>query len=268
MTVIDAHAHIWRPGQAGCTWPTPDLGVLFRDFAVDDHLQWAAPLGLSGVILVQSQEDARDTAWLLAEAAENRHVLGVVGWIDLLADDAATRIDALMGGKLCGLRPMLQDREPAWLSQPQLAPAIAAMQRAGLVFDALVRPQHLPALADFCATYPALRVVIDHAAKPGAGLPADWAQGMARLAAMPQVACKLSGLLTETPGPDDAALTARKVLDLFGPDRVIWGSDWPVLLLAATPGEWHDLARALVPPSAQTRVFGGNAARIYGLASS
>jgi len=266
--MIDAHVHVWTPGAHGCMWPTSDLPALHRSFDLDDF-RAAGTESVARVMLVQSQEDARDTAWLLALAKREPLVAGVIGWTDLDAPDAPAAIAELAAApRLRGLRPMVQDRAADWYDDPRLDAALAAMTRAKLVLDALVRPRHLASLARAARRHPALSIVVDHAGKPDFGDLVGWDEATRALADCPNVAVKLSGLLTEL-GPDhDPALIDRVVAllwEAFGPTRLIWGSDWPVLTLAGSYGGWLARARALVPAAAYPAVFGGNAARIYGV---
>jgi L-fuconolactonase len=195
----------------------------------------------------------------------------VVGWTDLKAADAPQRLRALAAHhKLKGLRPMVQAEAADWLDDPAIDPAAAAMAEVGLCFDALVLPRHLPSLLRFARRHPALAIVIDHAAKPeiaGGGTP-GWTQDMAALAALPNVWCKLSGLLTEAgehTGIDDIRPYVDRLIAMFGTGRLIWGSDWPVLRLAGDYAGWLEMCRRLVPAEAHYAVFGGNAATFYRL---
>ncbi len=266
--LIDAHCHVWRIGWNDHEWPTPDLSVIHRDFGLDDLRAAGGP---DGVVLVQSQPSERDTAWLLELAAADPLALGVVGWTDLAAPDAPAKIAALAKDpKLKGLRPMLQDLASDWILDPALEPAIAAMVEAGLAFDALVRPRHLPSLLVFARRWPDLRVVIDHGGKPaiGEGWLAPWRGDIAALAAEPGVHCKLSGLLTEAREAAAAAVVApyaAHLVDVFGPERLMWGSDWPVLNLAGDYASWREMCEAWAPPAGRAALFGETARRFYRL---
>lgn len=266
--LIDAHCHVWRIGENDCRWPGPDLAAIHRDFGLDDLRAAGGP---AGVVLVQSQPSARDTAWLLEVAESDPLVLGVVGWADLAAPDAVETILALaVNARLKGLRPMLQDLEDDWVLNPALAPAIAAMVEAGLAFDALVRPRHLPALLTLVRRWPDLRVVIDHGGKPaiGEGVMHPWRDDIAALAAEPGVFCKLSGLLTEAGGAPTAQALAPYVahlLEAFGAERLMWGGDWPVLNLAGDYAGWRRMCEAWVPPDRRAALFGETARRFYRL---
>jgi L-fuconolactonase len=275
MKRIDAHQHFWRLAARGASWPPPSLAPIYRDFLPPDLAPLLAANGIDATVLVQSLPTRADTDFLLQLAGATPFVAGVVGWVDLKAPDAARQIDALaQDPALKGLRPMLQDIEDeTWIDDPVLDPAIDAMVRNRLVFDALVLPQHLPALLAFARRHPALAIVIDHAAKPpiASGAVDDWAADLAALAALPQVCCKLSGMVTEA-RPDwreaDLEPYARVVLAAFGPERVIWGSDWPVLNLALDYAGWVDTSAALLQAlsaAEQDRVLGLNAIRIYRL---
>ena len=273
--LIDAHHHFWRIGQNDCAWPTPDLAAIYRDFLPEDLAAIGAPLGLTGGVLVQSQPSDRDTDWLLDLAEHEPLVLGVVGWTDLAAPDAPERIAALAGRpKLRGLRPMLQSlADDAWIADPGLDPAIDAMVAHGLSLDALVFTRHLPHLRGLAERQPDLAIVIDHGAKPpiAAGELQPWTGEIAALAELPQVHCKLSGLLTEAaPGADPRTLApyVAHLVAAFGPRRLMWGSDWPVVGLAGAYGDWLELARTLSGLTS-TRdladLFGETARRFYRL---
>ena len=266
--MIDAHVHLWRLGQKGCAWPTPDLAPIYRDFTPDDLTQVVRTAGVDQVILVQSQEDDADTAWLLL-LARDPLIAGVVGWIDFAKADAPVAIGHLASNpKLRGLRPMVQDRDADWYDYQELEPAFAAMTALQLVLDALVRPQHLPALLRLALRHPDLSVVIDHAAKPVFSDLDWWYEQIDLLARLPNVSCKLSGLLTELP-PEASADAVAPIFDhlwsTFGAERLIWGSDWPVLRLAGDYASWLEQCRRLVPSIHHQAVFDTNARRIYGI---
>ena len=274
MMRIDAHQHFWQLAARAGSWPPPSLAAIHRDFAPADLAPLLAAHGIAGTVLVQSLPSAADNDYLLALAAKTSFIRAVVGWSDLLAPDAAAAIARLAShGKLKGLRPMLQDLDDdQWIANPALAPALAAMAEHGLRLDALVLPRHLPALLHCARVYPQLAIVIDHAAKPpiaDAGF-GTWREDMALLAALPNVHCKLSGLVTEArPGwnVDDLRPYAAHVLDVFGPRRVIWGSDWPVVDLAGGYAAWLAASEALLAHLGQEDrddIFGRNACRFYG----
>lgn len=277
MSHIDAHFHCWQLARGDYGWLTPALAPIYRDIAVADWQAKAAPLGITGGVLVQAAPTQAETQFLLAQADANPAVLGVVGWVDMLAADAPARIEALARHpRLKGLRPMLQDiSDPEWILQSAAAPALRAMADCGLVFDALVKSVHLPHILMLAARHPDLRMVIDHCAKPdiAAGEWQPWADGIARIANETQAMCKLSGLLTEAgprPPPGAVRRWGSQVLQSFGASRVVWGSDWPVLELAGSYGQWWGEAQELLvglDAEGRAAVMGGNAMGLYQLRS-
>jgi L-fuconolactonase len=276
--LIDAHQHFWTLADRAGHWPPPALAAIHRDFGPADLHPLLRACQIDGTVLVQSMPTDDDTRYLLSVAETVDFVQGVVGWVDLLAADAPAKIATLAKHrKLKGLRPMLQDLpDTQWIANTNLAPAVQAMLTHGLVFDALVLPQHLKALRVFAQRHPDLPIVIDHAAKPEIALSRldPWREDISALAALPQVHCKLSGLLTEA-GPNGHAAALQPyvhhLFSTFGPSRLMWGSDWPVLNLASSYGSWLDMARALckaqpgVTEDSLSRIFGGNARRFYRL---
>jgi L-fuconolactonase len=261
---IDAHQHFWALARGDYGWLTPSLEPIHRDFGPADLLPHLRRHGIDATILVQAAPTAAETAYLLSVAADTAFIAGVVGWVDLAAPDAVAQIARSAGDALLvGIRPMVQDiADDDWLLWDELVPGFAALARLGLVFDALVLPRHLPRLLRVVDRHPTLTFVIDHLAKPpvAQGALAPWADDIAALARRPNVTCKLSGLLTEAVPDwtaDDLRPYAEHVLACFGPDRVLWGSDWPVVNLAGgtMPGGrrprrcWPGCRRATRPRS-------------------
>jgi L-fuconolactonase len=265
--IIDAHQHFWRLGEHDCVWPTPDFAAIHRNFEPSDFEPLAAHEGVRASVLVQSQESDRDTDWLLELAARTGFVKAVVGWTDLMAPEAPARIAELAARpKMRGLRPMLQSLPDGWIANPALDPAVAAMIEHGLSFDALVFTRHLADLHRFALRHAGLRIVIDHGAKPpiASGLLDHWRSEIAHVAELPNVFCKLSGLLTEALPHRDSGLIAfcvRHLVEAFGPGRLMWGSDWPVLDLAGDYPGWLAMARSLVGES--RAIFAGTARKFY-----
>ena len=268
---VDAHQHFWRIDATWHEWPQADLPTICRDFLPLDLAPALRGCGIDGTVLVQSQPVDADTDWMLQLAERGPTILGVVGWVDMAAPDAPAHIATLARhAKLKGLRPMLQNLPAEWILQPAVQAAVQAMVAHGLVFDALIRPLHLPAIATLTERYPELAIVVDHGAKPdiAAGDLDGWAADLATLAQRPNVACKISGLVTEAGAgwsPADLRPFVQHILAVFGPERVLWGSDWPVLLLQSDYAAWHAMAQAMVPETQRDAVFGGNAARLYRL---
>lgn len=275
---IDAHQHFWSLARGDYGWLTPALGPIFRDFTPDDLAPLLARHDIQRTILVQAAPTEAETRFLLDIAAKTPLIAGVVGWCDFDAPDVTGRIAALASDPLLvGLRPMVHDiADDNWLARPSLAPAFEAMIAHDLAFDALLKPRHISAALSLLGRHPQLPVVIDHAAKPDLTKPdlvggdlAGWHAGISALAAHPHCVCKLSGLVTEA-AADWTIETLRPVtehlLASFGPDRLIFGSDWPVVTLRADYARWFETATALLSGCSESEreaIFGGNAARIY-----
>ncbi|HTB43443.1 MAG TPA: amidohydrolase family protein [Acetobacteraceae bacterium] len=273
MMRIDAHHHVWRLERGDYGWLTPDLPI-HRDYGLQD----LRPLlgDITATVLVQAAPTEAETHFLLRVArASHGLVRGVVGWTELAAADAPARIAALAGDALLkGLRPMLHDiLDNDWILRPAVQPALGEIAARGLAFDALIRPPHLPVVLELARRLPALRIVIDHGAKPdiaGGGLQ-PWAADIARVAAETQAVCKLSGLVTEA-APDWSVADLRPyvehLLDVFGPQRLMWGSDWPVVELGGGYRRWRDASLELLrdlPDASRDAVLGGTAVAIYRL---
>lgn len=272
--MIDAHQHFWQIGRNGCAWPTPDLARIHRDYLPPDLEPVASAGRITGTVLVQSQPSDLDTDFLCELANRTALIKAVVGWADLASAAAPERIATLAGRpKLRGIRPMLQDLPPDAVTDPALEPGLAAMVRHDLSFDALVRPRQLQHLYRFARGHGALRIVIDHAAKPAIARGAldPWRADMQALASLPNVFCKLSGLVTEAkPGwaPRDLEPYVAHVLECFGPRRLMWGSDWPVVELAADYESWLRTAQSLTQDSSaadKEALFRDTAHRFYRL---
>jgi L-fuconolactonase len=275
---IDAHQHFWRVDREDYGWLTRESAAgIYRDFMPEDLMPLLADCGVDRTILVQCAQTVDESRFLLEIAARTPVVAGVVGWVDLAAGNAERQIRELAENpRLMGLRPMLQDLpDDDWLLQDAVAPAIEAMNECGLRFDALVFPRHLPVIREFLARYPDLAVVIDHCAKPyiAERRISEWAEHMRVIASESSAYCKLSGLATEAaPGWTAETLTpyVETVLDCFGPSRVMWGSDWPVVTLACDYVGWFRLARdltSMLSSDDSAKVFGGTAAVFYGIES-
>lgn len=272
--MIDAHRHYWDPSRLDYGWLAQAPLALQRRFLPPDLDETA-----DACIVVQAAPDERETLFLFDLARQNDHVLGVIGWVDMEAADATQRIAALVDqghGLLRGIRPMVQDiPDTQWLARPSLDRAFDCLRDHGLVFDALVDNRHLRALSQRLQRHAGLVTVVDHGAKPNIADKefAAWAGAIARVAQVPDVACKLSGLLTLTePDGDTAAIEpyVAHLFESFGGQRVMWGSDWPVLTTHATYEAWKACAQTLTRRFAwhhEAAVFGGNAATIYSLAS-
>ncbi|KFG68606.1 amidohydrolase family protein [Microvirga sp. BSC39] len=271
---IDSHMHVWQLSRGDYGWLTPDLPVIYRDFTVEDVRASWEQAGIDYAILVQAAPTLDETRYLLSVAESEPRIKGVVGWVDMLAPDAVDQLERLASNKLLrGIRPMLQDiPDDGWMLTAELTPVYRALVDLGLCFDALVLPQHLPNLLRLIERHPDLRIVIDHGAKPPIGEHlGSWQRDLAQLADIPHVHCKLSGLVTECRGQTSKAAlkpVSQALLALFGPERLMFGSDWPVCTLRSSYVQWWQLAQELtthLPPEHKSAVFGGTAQRFYGL---
>ncbi len=274
MEVIDAHVHYWSLDRGDYDWLTPDSPI-YRDFLPQHSAALFEAAGIDGIMLVQAAPTEAETRFLLGLAQTEKRVRGVVGWIDMQAADAPDRLAALAQNPLLrAIRPMWQDiAADDWFLNPRQDAAYRAVTSLGLSFDALVRMRHLAHLPQLLERHPDMPIVLDHAAKPAiaAGQHAPWRRRMVVLASFPHVHCKFSGLITEA--APDAELDAiqpyaETLLELFGPERLIFGSDWPVLTTRRSYAVWWDWAHRLtaaLAPEAQAAVFGGNAMRFYRL---
>lgn len=267
---IDAHHHVWRLARGDYHWLTPGSAI-GRDFGLDDL---RPQLGeISATVLVQAAPTVAETRFLLGVARGSAGLVqAVVGWADLTVPD---QVQGLTPDPLLrGLRPMLQDiAETGWIARDDVAPGLAAMERAGLRLDLLVQPRHLPLLPALAQRHPMLPLVIDHAAKPGIarGEWQPWADDIRRAAQETPAFCKLSGLVTEA-GTGWTVTQLRPYVDhllaCFGPARLMWGSDWPVVTLRAEYQNWRNATAALLDGlTAPERddVLGGAATRFYGI---
>jgi L-fuconolactonase len=271
--MVDAHHHVWQVARGDYGWLTPDLPIC-RDYGLDD----LRPLlgGITATVLVQAAATEAETGFMLTTArGSGGLVRAVVGWTDLGATNSPERVAKRAEEKVVkGLRPMLQDTaETDWILRDAVQPGLRAMAETRLRFDALIQPRHLPVMLRLCERHPDLSVVIDHAAKPDIahGAFEPWASDVARVARQTSALCKLSGLVTEAaPGwrVDELRRYVDHLLEVFGPERLMWGSDWPVVELAGGYARWReagqDLVAGLEPPE-RMAVLGGTAAAFYGM---
>lgn len=275
MRRIDAHQHCWRLERGDYGWLRPGdpaTQALYRDFLPADLLPLLQANAVSQTVLIQAAASEAETDYLLTLATGHDWIAGVVGWVDLSDPAAVASLKCWRhNAKFKGLRPMLQDlARPDWIATQPHAEVLAAMRQFGLRLDALVRPAQLPALLNFVRRNPSLAVVIDHAAKPDLTNDLDaadgWRRDMAALAAHPQVFCKFSGLM----GASAEQLRAvwGDLLRWFGPQRLMWGSDWPVLTLDTSYADCVARSAALIAELSQedqARLWRGTATEFYGL---
>ncbi len=279
--IVDAHHHLWRP-ERGYRWlDEPGLERIRRPFTPDDLVAELDAAGVKASVLVEGGRcHVDEAAELFAYASETKPIVGVVSWIDIADADVAGVIDGyrrLPGGELLvGVRAQVQEAaDPDYLDRPDVRRGLGAVAAAALVFDLVIRVDQLPSAARAAAAVPDLRFVLDHLGKPridqgDAGLQ-SWREPFTALAANANVTGKLSGMVTEAGSawtPDALRPFVAVAVEEFGPERLMFGSDWPVCLLAADYGEVYAAAVAALPPLTRPElsdIFAGTAIRTYGL---
>lgn len=275
--IVDAHQHFWTLARGDYAWPNESVAPIFKDFGPQDLEPLLVAAGVDRTVLVQATDSVDETRFLLDLAGKSDRIAAVVGWVDFASDAAVNTVQDLAKNSLLkGLRPMLQGIEQSdWILQDAAEAVLTQMVSADLRFDALVQPRHLPHLFELAKRHPGLAIVVDHLAKPEMGEDREpdhlWRMGMESLAARPNVYCKLSGMVTEI-GPDwklqDLQPFAKTILECFGPDRVMFGSDWPVVNLASDYASWLTAARSLLSGLSESdvsKIMGGTARKFYGI---
>lgn len=275
--IVDAHHHLWDLGERAYRFlDAPAHRPIRRSFGVDELTSTVGPHGVGQTVVIQAAPELGETEQLLKLAASSPLIGAVVGWLDFGAADASDQLDRLLshphGGLVAGIRAMAQDHpDPNWLASDAVARAAAVVGAAGLVCELLIRPEQAPAALALAGGLPEVRFVIDHAGKPpiATGELEPWATGIRRLAGLPHTACKVSGLITEADWTawtvDQIAPVVAVVAEAFGEDRILFGSDWPVCLLAGGYADVLDAARRTLAPLPAEKVFAANARRIYNL---
>ncbi len=272
---IDAHQHFWSLARGDYDWLTADNTVLYRDFQPEDLAPHLAGAGITHTVAVQAAPTQEETRFLIGLAETTPTLAAVVGWVDLEDANAGQSLETLAAHDVFrGIRPMIQDiADDQWMLGEALAPGLRALTELGLSFDALVLPRHLAPLLTLLKRHPDLPVVIDHGAKPAIaanGFQA-WAEPMTRLASETTCLCKLSGLVTEASPAwktEDLRPYVMHLLETFGPQRLMWGSDWPVVEMAGGFARWREASDTLLGELSETErsaILGGNAARFYRL---
>ncbi len=279
MAVVDAHQHFWDPQRVHYSWLAPYYPELDRRYGFEDLKPHLDANGVNATVLVQSADDRLDNESMFEIAAAHSEIAGIVAWVPLDdpegAGEALTRLEAT--GHLVGVRTLVHNQpDPDWVLQASVREGLALLEQAGLPFDFVaVLPRHLELVPVLCDRHPALRIVIDHLAKPPVGESDldSWTTLMASAAASPNVYAKVSGLYPaagdrEPWSVDDLRPVFDRALALFGPDRLMFGSDWPICEVAggygAVVGSLFQLFDELDPP-ARSALRGGTATRCYGL---
>ena len=272
---IDAHQHFWRVERGDYGWLTPAQGVLYRDYMPEDLLPELRSFGISRCVAVQAAPTVAETEFLLDLAEKHDWIAGVVGWLDLDSDACLGDYERLRRcAKFVGVRPMIQDLDVRWLLRPRVLRHLRALADDGFPVDLQARPRYLPVLKEVLTRVEGLRAVIDHAAKPfiAEGTLDPWREQMAELARFESLYCKLSGLITEGKQGAwthaDFAPYVRHVAAVFGVERVMFGSDWPVCLISGSYAQVWDVLRHALPELAADgaeHVYGRSAAAFYRL---
>lgn len=285
---IDTHQHFWRYAAQDFPWISADMPSLQKDCSPSDVAPALQAAGVDAVVAVQARSNSAETDYLLGLAKVNPQIVGVVGWTDLCAANVAQTLDTYADQPLLkGFRHILQD-EPelgTFMRKPDFSRGVKAVQQRGLVYDVLVFERQISAVVDFCSRHNGHWLVLDHVGKPairdwrGSNDSSRWLSSLRALASMPHVVCKLSGLVTEahwpcgnTVQPQDAKTMLEcfdRALELFGPNRILYGSDWPVCQLAAPYEAVHGLAErwanTRLTRQEQNAFWSANAQRCYDL---
>ncbi len=277
MNKIDAHQHFWQLSRGDYDWLTKDLDLLYVDFLPKDLQSILQYHNIDGTVVVQAAATIAETEFLLSLSEKYSFIKGVVGWIDMEADQAIADLTRLaQHSAFKGIRPMIQDiDDPNWMLKPELAPVFQKMIELNLTFDALVLPIHLDVLYELLMRYPRLNTVIDHGAKPaiakGWKSNLQWREKLQRIAKDTNALCKLSGLVTEADGKisyDNISQYIEHIIIAFGSDGVMWGSDWPVVELACEYQDWLLISEqylSLLPEKQQQKIYYDNAMKFYQL---
>lgn len=271
---IDAHQHYWQTARGDYGWLTPEQGMLYADYMPEQLHETLGIYGFKRTIVVQAAPTLEETEFMLSLYEKYDSIAGVVGWLDLSSPEFGEQYAKFRKHKgFVGFRPMLQDLPDQWILQTQVMKNLELVVRDEFAIDLQLRPRHLPYMLEVLRVFPTLRAVIDHAAKPFIAEKAldPWKSQMTEMAAYPNVMCKLSGLVTEanqeTWGWEDLVPYVHHVTQVFGTDRIMFGSDWPVCLTTCSYREVYDALLKALPPYMMQRdhdaIFGGNAKRFY-----
>jgi L-fuconolactonase len=273
---IDAHQHFWRYNTDEFDWIDNYMSALRRDFLPGDLKPELEGAGFHGSIAVQTRQSLEETRWLLELAESSPLILGVVGWVDLRSPDIRSQLREFSGNpKLVGVRHIVQSEpDDRFMLRPEFLRGIGALEEFDLAYNILIYPKHLPVAVEFVTHFPRQRFVLDHLAKPliKSGSIQPWEAGMRDLARLPNVFCKLSGMVTEADWrnwkPEHMAPYLDIALSCFGPERLMIGSDWPVCTVAASYAQTMNVVLRYFEPypaNVQDAVFGGNAQRFWKL---
>lgn len=283
MKRTDSHQHFWQLSRGDYSWLTPEAGILYRDFAPADLKGELRAANVTETVLIQAADTLEETEFLLSLADKHEFITGVVGWVDMEQPEVISQLLKLMENPYFkGVRPMVQDIEnDNWLLKPELTPVFEFLEEHSLSFDALVLPKHLANLHILLLRHPRLKVVIDHGAKPriaeALSMPVtqsvnkQWAEDIAQLAKNKNVYCKLSGLVTEAGSEANESIVhlyIKYLYQCFGANKLMWGSDWPVVNLTSDYMTWFDIASGFIeqlPLNEQQSIWSETAEDFYRL---
>ncbi|HEX2913120.1 MAG TPA: amidohydrolase family protein [Chloroflexia bacterium] len=273
---IDTHQHFWDLQKLDYPWMNPEQKVIYRNFYPSDLQSELEANGVDGTVTVQATHSEAETEWLLSLARSNSFIKGVVGWLDLTAPDLSERLEKMLAlGPLRGVRHQVHDEpDTEWLLQPAVVNGLRTLAKRDIPYDLLLRPPHLKVLPALFEAVPDATWIIDHIAKPEikAGIMEPWAEDIRRASAYPNVYCKVSGIITEADWANWSAAQIRPyfevVLESFGPERLLFGSDWPVCLLAGSYSRVIQLVEELIASLSEgekNKIWFENALRVYKL---
>lgn len=275
MTRLDAHQHFWRYDPVRDAWITPDMEVIRRDFLPADLAPELRANAMDGCVAVQADQSEDETRFLLELAHTDDFIRGVVGWVDLRSPELDASLERFSGDpRFRGVRHIAQAEADDFLARDDVVRGVAQLADFGLTFDVLVYERQLPAAITLAESLPEQAMVLDHLGKPRirGGALEPWATHLRELARHPNVCCKVSGMVTEADWahwrPDDLRPYLDVAFEAFGPDRLMFGSDWPVCLVAggyARVLEVVEMYAGALSPDERSALFGGNAARFYGV---
>ncbi len=274
--VIDAHHHLWSYSPREYAWIDDSMGVLRHDFLIADLQRELDDAGVDGAVVVQARQTREETDWLLSQAKNSRLLRGVIGWAPIASDDFPAELDRLKSNnKLKGLRHVIQDEsDDNYINRPDFNRGIGMLAGSSLVYDILIFERHLPSTIEFVDRHPNQVFVLDHIAKPRIRekMMEPWKHNISELARRPNVYCKLSGIVTEANWSTWSEADLRPYYDVvlaaFTPARLMFGSDWPVCLLASPYRKWLDSLRRLISQLSTTEkdgVLGTTASEVYHL---
>jgi L-fuconolactonase len=271
---LDSHLHFWHYNPGEYAWIDDTMAPLRRDFMPEDALGVMQPAGVDGCVVVQVRQTLEETRWMLQLAEQYSFIAGVVGWVDLRSEALDAQIQSIAHPKLVGVRHIVQAEADDFLLDERFRRGVARLERHGLAYDMLIYARQMSAAIEFASRLPELRLVLDHLGKPDIKRNGfdSWRRDLDRIAALPNTYAKLSGLVTEADWNrwtiEDLHRYVDAAIDAFGPERLMFGSDWPVCTLAARYDEVIDVIRTAIderPQSEQDSIFGGAARRFWRL---